>query len=100
MFHTNLRRMREDAGYSQKEFADMLSIQVTTYRNYENTLREPSYDILIKIAEILGISTDVLLGVYSEDSRYEKLLLKANRLSTEDYNILTEFADFLLQRKK
>ena len=100
MFHTNLRRMREDAGYSQKEFADMLSIRVTTYRNYENTLREPSYDILIKIAEILGTSTDVLLGVNDNNSRYNKLLLKANRLSQEDYNTLTEFADFLLQRKK
>lgn len=100
MFHTNLRRMREDAGYSQKEFADMLSIRVTTYRNYENTLREPSYDILIKIAEILGTSTDVLLGAKKAENSYDSILLKANRLSNEDIKLLNEFTDFLLKRER
>ena len=99
MFHTNLRRMREDAGYTQKEFADMLSIRVTTYRNYENTLREPSYDILIKIAEILGTSTDRLLGAKKTDNACESITLKAKRLSDEDAKLLNEFADFLLKRK-
>lgn len=100
MFHTNLRRMRENAGYTQKEFADMLSIRVTTYRNYENTLREPSYDILIKIAEILGTSTDVLLGARKTENFYESILLKAKRLSNEDIAVLNDFADFLLKRKE
>lgn len=100
MFHTNLRRMRENAGYTQKEFADMLSIRVTTYRNYENTLREPSYDILIKIAEILGTSTDVLLGARKADNAYESILLKSKRLSDEDIAVLNDFADFLLKRKE
>lgn len=100
MFHMNLRRMREDAGYTQKEFADMLSIRVTTYRNYENTLREPSYDILIKMAEILGTSTDALLGAKKTDNPCEKILAKARRFSDEDINLLNDFADFLLKRKE
>ncbi|MBR4723358.1 MAG: helix-turn-helix transcriptional regulator [Clostridia bacterium] len=99
MFHINLRRMREDAGYTQKEFADMLSIRVTTYRNYENTLREPSYDILIKIAEILGTSTDALLGTEKTDNIYEEILVKAKRLSGENIKLLNDFADFLLKRE-
>ena len=100
MFHINLRRMREDAGFSQKEFADMLSIRVTTYRNYENTLREPSYDILVRMAEILGTSTDALLGVKKTDSNYDDVLVKMKRLSNEDVKLLNEFADFLLNRKE
>ena len=100
MFHTNLRRMREDAGYTQKEFADMLSIRVTTYRNYENTLREPSYDILVRIAEILGTSTDALLGTEKTDSIYEEILVKAKRLSGENVKLLNDFADFLLKKER
>ena len=100
MFHRNLRRMRENAGYTQKEFADMLSIRVTTYRNYENTLREPSYDILVKIAEILGTSTDALLGTKKTDNSCESILIKANRFSDEDIKLLNDFADFLIKRKE
>ena len=63
MFHKNLRNARESCNLSQKELADKLKIPVTTYRNYENTLREPSFDILIRLSEILKISTDELLGI-------------------------------------
>ena len=99
MFHINLRRMREDAGYTQKEFADMLSIRVTTYRNYENTLREPSYDILVKMAEILGVSTDTLLGVKkATDFPYERLLRLLKQLSPEDIKMIEELSEFLLKR--
>ena len=78
MFHSNLRNLREMSGYSQKEFADLVGIPVTTYRNYENTLREPSYDILIKIANILRVSVGELIGAESGDEKYAAELLCAN----------------------
>lgn len=61
-FQENLRHYREQAGYkTAKEFADILNIPYNTYTAYENQKREPKIDMLIKIADLLQVSTDDLL---------------------------------------
>lgn len=62
-FQENLRHYREKAGYkSAKDFANTLGIQPNTYVGYEVRGREPKYETLCKIADLLQISTDDLLG--------------------------------------
>ncbi|MDD4566132.1 MAG: helix-turn-helix transcriptional regulator [Eubacteriales bacterium] len=61
-FKKRLRQTREEIKLSQIEFANLLNINTTTYRNYENTDREPDYDTLMDMSDILGISIDYLLG--------------------------------------
>lgn len=62
-FQENLRYYREQAGYkTAKEFADILNIPYNTYTAYENQKREPKLEMLIKIADLLQVSTDDLLG--------------------------------------
>ena len=59
----NLRYYREQAGYkTAKEFADILNIPYNTYTAYENQKREPKLEMLIKIADLLNISLDDLVG--------------------------------------
>ena len=99
MFHTNLRFARELKGYSQKEMAEKLELPVTTYRNYENTLREPSYDVLIKIAETLNLPVDELIGINLSDDGYHSLFAKIRQLPEDKYDMLCNFVDFLLTYK-
>ena len=47
---------------TQQRFADMLNIALNTYQKYEQGERCPSLDMLIKIADILEVPTDYLLG--------------------------------------
>lgn len=62
-FQENLRYYREKAGYKQaKDFAKVLDIPYPTYVGYESQGREPKYNTLCKIADILQVSTDDLLG--------------------------------------
>lgn len=61
-FKKCLRQTREKQNLSQTQLAQMLNVNITTYRNYENTNREPDYDTLIRISDILGVSIDYLLG--------------------------------------
>lgn len=61
-FKDNLKAYRKDAGYTAKDFAKELGIAYTTYLTYENQGREPKYDILMKIADLLNVSIDDLLG--------------------------------------
>ena len=42
--------------------ADMLNIALNTYQKYEQGDRSPSFECLIKIADLLEVSTDFLLG--------------------------------------
>ncbi len=59
----NLRIYRERAGYATaKEFADALDVPYNTYTAYENQKREPKLEMLIKIADLLNVSLDDLIG--------------------------------------
>ena len=62
-FQENLRFYREKAGYtSAKDFSKALNIPYNTYAGYESQYREPKYETLIKIADLLDVSLDELLG--------------------------------------
>lgn len=62
-FQENLRYHRKKAGYQQaKDFAMALNISYSTYKGYESQGREPKYETLCKIADLLQVSTDDLLG--------------------------------------
>lgn len=62
-FAERLRAAREKAGYSGKELAAALGIKYNSYMSYENQGKEPRQETLVKIAQLLHISTDELLGV-------------------------------------
>ena len=57
-----IRKLRITYKYTQKELADTLGIDVSTYAHYEKGDRIPSAYILKKIAELYGLRDD-LLGV-------------------------------------
>ena len=63
VFQENLKYYREKAGYkTAKDFSEALSLPYATYAAYENKNREPKYNTLCKIADLLNVSTDELLG--------------------------------------
>ncbi len=62
MFNKRLREMRMKRGFTQQRLADILDIALRSYQCYETGTRTPNYALLIKIADILDISIDYLLG--------------------------------------
>lgn len=57
----NIQALRKSKGFSQKELADIVGVGVTTIGNYENGLREPNVDRLIKLADIFEVNLDTLI---------------------------------------
>lgn len=91
-FQENLRYYREKAGYKQaKDFAEALNIPYSTYTGYEVRNREPKYETLCRIADLLQVSTDDLLGRTTnilgndEDNR---LIERINDILSTDINNL------------
>lgn len=62
MFGKRIREMRLKRGYTQQFVADALNITLRSYQKYEQGVREPDYDTLVRIADLYVISTDYLLG--------------------------------------
>lgn len=62
-----LRQEREKAGYSQEAFAELLDCCAVTISRWENG-HTPMKDVdVIRIAEILSISADYLLGIERQE---------------------------------
>lgn len=57
-----IRQKRKDLGYTQKELADRCGVAEITIRQYETGKRQPKIKILYKIATVLGLDFDQLLG--------------------------------------
>lgn len=55
-FAERLKALRERAGYSQNVLAERAGVGVSTLRQFEYGLREPTYGTLVKIAAGLGVS--------------------------------------------
>lgn len=62
MLGKRINEIRKERGITAQSMADMLHINLRSYRNYESGDREPSVESIIKIADILDISVDYLFG--------------------------------------
>ena len=68
----NIKKLRKNAGLTQKDMAELLNIPCSTYSNYENNNREPKKEILMQIADIFEISLSTLLSI-NEESNQKKI---------------------------
>lgn len=57
-----IKEIRKSRGFSQREVATKLNMAFSTYSNYENNNREPNFETLKRIADILGVSVAQLVN--------------------------------------
>lgn len=58
----NLRKLREEEGLTQRQFAEKMQLAKTTIVFYEQGKISPSVDTMLKMADFFGVSVDYLLG--------------------------------------
>lgn len=58
-----LKQLRAEKKLTQAQTAVRIGVTRSTYATYENGTRYPSYDILINLSYLFGVSTDYLLCV-------------------------------------
>ena len=59
-FHENLLRLRAEHKLTQQQVADGAGLSLRGYQNYERGLREPGLTALVGLADLYGLSVDVL----------------------------------------
>ena len=58
-------RLRTEQGMSQENFGDMLGVSRQSVSKWETDQSVPELDKVVAISEMLGVSTDYLLGTES-----------------------------------
>jgi transcriptional regulator with XRE-family HTH domain len=60
---SRIRDLREDHDKTQREIAEYLFCDQSLYSKYERGLRTVPVEIIIKLAQFYGTSTDYILGM-------------------------------------
>lgn len=61
-FSERLKAARVAKELKQREVAEYLQITTRSYQQYEGGDRRPNFETLVALADLLGVSTDYLLG--------------------------------------
>ena len=59
--HTRIRKAREDMGYTREQFAEKLDVSVSYLAELERGRTGISVKMLIKVCNVLGLSSDYVL---------------------------------------
>lgn len=98
-FNENLKYAREQKGLSQKEVSEKIGVAKSTYSLYESGNREPNVQTIKKIADVLGVSADELLGIDS-DITTRAAHFDGTEYTEEQLNRIEAFAKFIKQEDK
>jgi transcriptional regulator with XRE-family HTH domain len=83
----NIKRLRAQQGWIQKQIALELGIGYSNYNKMENGFREPSVDELQKLAKLYNITVDELLN--PEDTTPKEVFI-ADKATNEQMKLIQE----------
>lgn len=79
-----LKSLRKSKGFStMQDFCAAADISFSTYQNYETGKRIPTAEILIKLADFYGVTTDYLLGRSTDTPPLSQLASQFNMSALE-----------------
>lgn len=62
-FGETLKELRRSRNLTQKDFGAKVGLSKAVVSKYETGMGYPSFDVLVRIAQYFGVTTDYLLGV-------------------------------------
>ena len=75
-FGQRLVQLRKARNLTMREVTETLSIAISTYAGYESGAREPSLEVLSKLADFFNVSSDYLLFGHSSGEQGAEIDLK------------------------
>ena len=105
-FAERLKELRKQAHLTQVELAKRLGIGQSSYADWERGKKKPTQDNLVKIAQVLNVSVDYLVGSSEEKSddldNIELLFRMNSKGLTDEEKVIfkKELIEFMEERKK
>lgn len=88
-----LRVLRKERRMTQAQVADRVGITKAMVSAYETATRLPSYDILVRLASLFGVTTDYLLGLDN------KRRLDVSGMQENHIELIVRMIDALRERR-
>ena len=89
-FGERIKELRQNAGLTQQQLADRIWVSKAAISNNELYERNPSPEILVKLAKVFHVSVDYLLGIEEKSQT-----LDLSGLTDEDVQVLENTAALL-----
>lgn len=84
-----LKELRLECGLSQGDLAERIGVQNYTIGNWERGRAEPSAELIVKLADALGVTADELLG--RENYGTGVVEINGEKLTSAESNFLAAF---------
>lgn len=89
-----LQQLRTDKRLRQEQVADLIGVTKSAISAYENDIRQPSYDILVRFANLYRVSTDYLLG------RTDDRVIDVSDLTASEVALVSELVNSMSNKNK
>lgn len=97
----NLKVLRENSGYTQKQLADFLGLNRSAYANYESGERTAPLSVLEGVAKLFGVDVTMLFEAEPNEIRSSLLCaFRADELTAEDMKQVADFKDIAMSYLK
>ena len=90
--------MRKQNGLTQKDIASQLNVTTQCYQGYETGYRQPTPEMLCKLADVFEVSVDYLLGRETQPNKNTALVNK-DGITDVAKNFIKEFQDVLSEKR-
>ena len=92
-FSQRLKMLRKDKHLTQSQVAQRIGVTASMVSSYETDIRLPSYEVMLRIADVFGVSVDYLLG--RETKRY----IDISDLSEDEATVISDMINILKKKK-
>ena len=102
-FGSNIQKYRREKGLTQEEAAEQCSLSTNYFRQIELGNKVPRLETFLRIAEVLGVSTDLLFaGIFSgaTEASCNELYQKIEDLPLNKQNFVMKMVDSLVEGVK
>ena len=90
-FASRLKQLRLNKNLRQEQVANLIGVNKSAISTYENNTRQPSFEILVRLATLYRVSTDYLLG------RTDSRSLDLSGLTDEEAAAVSEIVAIMTQ---
>lgn len=89
-----LKQLRLEKDLRQDQLAKLVHVEKSSISMYENDVRQPSYEVLIRYAEVFNVSVDYLLGRTTDRS------LDLSGLTAAEIALMSELVDSMSAKNR
>ena len=91
---------RKELHLTQAHLAEQLNVSNNHLSSIENGREKPSFEVFLKISELLHVTPDyLLLGTINTNSVPQQIIDNLKLCSAEDIRLVQQITEFLIQRQ-